>query len=140
MMRSILVSVAALLLASVGFAQEVGGTIEGSVLVKGQPYKQVFAYGKMAEKQPSWDPFTSPCPLKRSKAVQLAIQKLKGAVPAVSHLKLASVRLNKVPEMEGKWYYYVKFTEKPEHEQGDFANVIVCLDGTVPDFQKERAK
>lgn len=73
-----------------------------------------------------------------SKAVQLALDKLKASIPSAAHLKLASVSLDKVPGMQDKWNYVVNFFEKLDPSDGDYANVIVCLDGTVPPFVKEK--
>ena len=112
-------------------------TIEGSVLVKEQAYKQTLD-GKTASTQPSWDPLKEKCPLEPSKAVQLALDKLKASIPDAALLKLESVNLDKVPGMQNKWNYVVNFFEKLDPSDGDYANVIVCLDGTVPPFVKEK--
>ena len=124
-----------LAVATCGLANEtyVDVTIEGSVITKGKAYKQVLD-GKAIAAQPSWNPLESKCPLDPSKPVQLATAKLKKAAP---HLKLSSVSLEKVPGMKGKWYYMVNLFQDPESMEGDYANVIVCLDGTVPKFEKE---
>ena len=73
-----------------------------------------------------------------SKAVQLALDKLKASIPDAALLKLESVNLDKVPGMQNKWNYVVNFFEKLDPSDGDYANVIVCLDGTVPPFVKEK--
>ena len=115
---------------------DVDVTIEGSVFVKGQTYKQVLD-GKTAAKQPSWNPLKSKCPLDPAKAAQLATAKLEAAVPKATHLKLSSINLEKIATMQNKWHYFVNYFQDPDLMEGDIANVIVCLDGTVPEFEKE---
>lgn len=138
-MRRITVCAIVVAMTVCGLAQEanVRVTVEGAVLVKGQAYKQTVD-GKMVSKQPSWDPLKEKCPLDPSKAVQLGIEKLMAGIPSATQLKLASVSLNQVPSMTNKWYYIVTFFEKPDSSDGDSANVIVCLDGTVPPFVNEK--
>lgn len=136
MKRSMMCTVI-LAMSAIAMGQDANVTMEGAVLVKGQAYKQTID-GKTASKQPSWDPLKEKCPLDPSKAVQLAVEKLRAGIPNSIHLKLASVSLDKVPGMQNKWHYTVNFFEKPESSEGDFANVFVNLDGTVPPFLKEK--
>jgi len=134
-MKKTLLRVAVLAVAACGLANEtdVDVTVEGSVLTNDKAYKQALD-GKAIAAQPSWDPLEGKCPIGPSKAVQLATAKLKKAAP---HLKLSSVSLEKVPGMTDKWYYMVNFFQDPESMEGDYANVIVCLDGTMPRLEKE---
>ena len=137
-MKKIILCAAILAVAMCGLANDadVDVTIEGSVLVKGKAYKQTLD-GKTLAKQPSWDPMKAKCPLDPAKAVQLATAKLKAAFPKATHLKLSSVSVNKVPARENQWHYFVNFFQNPDSMVGDYANVIVCLDGSVPKFEKE---
>jgi hypothetical protein len=133
-MKTTIFCAALFAIATCGLANEtdVSVTVEGSVLTKGKAYRQVLD-GKVITAQPSWNPLEEKCPLDPSKPVQLAAVKLKKVAP---HLKLSSISLEKVPGMQSKWYYLVNFFQDPESMDGDYANVIVCLDGTVPRFQK----
>ena len=133
------VAVVAVAIASLAADADVDVTIEGSVLVKKQAYKQTLD-GKTVAKQPSWDPMKAKCPLDPAKAVQFATAKLKTAFPKATHLELSSVSVEKVSAMKGKWYYMVNFFQDPDSMEGDWANVIVCLDGSVPKFEKEKKK
>ena len=137
-MRRIILCATILAVAMVGLANDadVDVTIEGSVSVKGQAYRQVLD-GKTVAKQPSWDPMKEKCPLDSAKAIQLATAKLKAAFPKATHLKLSSVSIEKVSTMKGKWYCFVNFFQDPDSMEGDYANVIVCFDSTVPKFKKE---
>jgi hypothetical protein len=137
-MKRIILSAAVVAVAMCGLANgaDVDVTSEGSVLVKGQAYKQTLD-GKTVAKQPSWNPLKEKCPLDPSKAVQLATAKLKATFPKATHLTLSSVSVEKVPAAKNKWHYFVNFFQNPDSMEGDYANVIVCLDGTVPKFQKE---
>lgn len=110
-------------------------SVEGSVLVKDQAYRQTLD-GKTFAKQPSWDPLREKCPLDPAKAAQLATAKLKAAFPQADHLKLSSISVDKVPAMQSKWHYLVNFFQDPDSMEGDYANVVVCFDGTVPKFEK----
>ena len=134
-MKKTILCIAVLAVATCGLASEtdVDVTVEGSVSIKGKAFKQVLD-GKTVTGHPSWNPLKEKCPLGPSKATQLATAKLKKAAP---HLKLSSISLDKVPAMQSKWYYMVNFFQNPESMEGDYANVIVCLDGTVPKFEKE---
>jgi len=114
-------------------AQDVDFEVESSLLIKGKALKQVFD-GKSAASHPSWSPMKEKCPLSPSKATQLVIGKLG---KAATHLKLCAINLERVPGMQDKWYYIVNLLEDPESMEGDYANVIVCLNGKVPKFQKE---
>ncbi|MBI3987492.1 MAG: hypothetical protein HY343_11260 [Lentisphaerae bacterium] len=122
-------------MAAFAFGQNANITVEGSALVKGQVYTQTIE-DKTVSKQPSWDPLKEKCPLDPNKAVQLAVEKLTAGIPNANHLKLASISLIKVPSLQNKWHYFVNFFEKLDPSDGEFANVIVSLDGTVPPFVK----
>lgn len=134
-MKRFMLCTAAIVMATCCLADEanVDVTIEGSVLMKGKAFKQVLE-GKTVANQPSWKPLEQKCPLGPSKAAQLATAKLKKSAP---HLKLSSVSVEKVPAMKDKWYYMVNFFQDPDSMEGDYANVIVCLDESIPKLQKE---
>ncbi len=134
-MKRMILCAAVIAIATCGLAneQDVGVTVEGSVLIKDQAYTQILN-GRTIANQPSWNPMTEKCPFDPSKAVQLAAKKLK---LAVTRLKLSSVSVEKVPAMKDKWYYMVNFFQNPDSMEGDYANIIVCFDGTIPKIQKE---
>jgi len=116
------------------FANDKGHSIsiEGSILTKGKSFTQEISHTALS-KQPDWKHSTKKCPMAPSKAIKLATATLSKIAP---ELKLTSVSLEKVTGLEGKWYYIVNYFENPDSMEGDYANIIVCLDGTVPKLRK----